>query len=450
MNALKCLRTAVAAVVFTLLTLFFLGLGEGFGILAKLQIGPALVGCSVLTILVWCGVTLLFGRVFCSFMCPLGILQDLLGRLARIFRRPSFSFRPGHPLVQIASVGAFLFAGATVTALLDPYGTYGRFVAQLLQPAADGINNLLADRLGTDGAIVLFKREVFLRSVSGFVLAASSLVLLALVVAWKGRFICNAVCPVGALLGLLSRKAVLGIRLDADACVACGACTRTCKAGCLDGRGKVVDQARCVRCFDCLGACAKGALSYGRPLKVQASSARPGIERRAALVGLGSAAAAFCLNRAGGGVSAQVVPPPGSLRRLKANCMACGLCVSKCPRQVLVPAGFTEYGPLGFLMPKREFTRGFCPPGCTVCAQVCPSGAIGADASDPHPVAVWNGKACLLCTEKLSCGLCTRRCPHGALTEKEGRIEVDTAKCTGCGACAHYCPSGAIALRSAQ
>lgn len=454
MKALKLIRVAVAATVLTLLTLFFLGVAEGLGFLAKIQIGPAIVGCSVVTLVVWGLITLLFGRVFCSFACPLGILQDLLGCVARLFRRPAFAFRPGHPFVRVMAFCAFLFAGSSVAALLDPYSTYGRFVAQLLQPAADVLKNLLADKLGTDGAIVLFKQEVFVRSVSGLVLAASSLVLLTLLVAWKGRLVCNTICPIGAALGGLSLKPVFGIRLDAVKCVECGACTRVCKAGCLDGRQGVVDQSRCVRCFNCLGACAKGAISYGRPLKslTPPKADASGVGRRAVLVGFGASAASVCLEATSDRLCHRAVTPPGTLPQLRANCTACGLCVAKCPHQVLTPAGFTDYGPFGFMLPKRDFTRGFCPPDCSVCAKVCPTGAIvdiaGVDLQKfPHTTAAWDEKTCLLCTEKLSCGLCTRRCPHGALLQEDGRIVVDTDKCTGCGACAHYCPSGAIALQ---
>ena len=445
MKALKLLRVSVAATVFTLLTLFFLGFLEGVGCLAKVQIGPAFIGCSLAVLLVWGVVTLLFGRLFCSFACPLGILQDLLGCFARLFRRPAFAFRPAHPCVQIIACCAFALGGTAIASLIDPYSTYGRFVAQLLQPVADGLNNLLADALGTEGPIVLFKREVFMRSVSGFALAVSSLVLLMIVVAWKGRLVCNTLCPIGAALGVFSRRSLLGVRIDPTRCVKCGACTRVCKAGCLDGRQGVVDSARCVSCFNCLGVCAKGALSYGlRPQTAKERQEQRG--HRTLLVGLGAAATAFCFDRVTAGRFApQACQPPGSLDRLRKRCTACGLCVAKCPRQVLTPAGFSEYGPFGFMMPKRDFTRGFCPPGCTICRDVCPAGAIANGEGDEMKVhAVWNEKTCLLCTEKLSCGLCTRRCPQGALTEKDGRIIVDVSRCTGCGACLHYCPSGSF------
>lgn len=349
MSVLKILRVVVATTVFTLLTLFFFGLVEGCGALIELQVGPALIGCSAVTLVGWLLATLFAGRLFCSFACPLGILQDLLGRLARPLGRKSFAFRPGHPLVQVVSCCAFLLAGTAISALLDPYSVFGRIVS-----------------------------SIHGRTLSGLVLAGSSLVLLFLVVAWKGRLVCDSICPIGAALAALSQKSVLGIRLNAVKCVECGTCTRVCKARCLDGRRGVVDQARCVRCFNCLGACEKGAISYGFKLKslTPPKVSDAGLQRRTTLVGLGAAIASFAFGTKIGQLEPKATPPPGTLARLRANCTACGLCIAKCPQRILVPAGLNDYGPLGFFLPKRDLSRGDCPPDCSVCAQVCPTKAI--------------------------------------------------------------------------
>ena len=124
MKALKILRVLVAACVFTLVTLFFLGLGGGFGLLEKIQIMPALLGCAAIPLVAWLVATLLFGRVYCSVVCPLGILQDLLGRLARVFGRRTFAPRPDRPVVRFAA--GMVFALVVVYVYVSPtFSTFG-------------------------------------------------------------------------------------------------------------------------------------------------------------------------------------------------------------------------------------------------------------------------------------------------------------------------------------
>ena len=471
MKALKILRVLVAACVFTLVTLFFLGLGGGFGLLEKIQLVPALLACSVVPLAAWLVVTLLFGRIYCSWVCPLGILQDLLGA---VLHRRKFAPAADRPLVRGVAVGVFallvVWGGAALAGLVDPYSLYGRLASELFQPVAEYANNLLADWFGTDGALVLFKREVFVRSVSGFSVAICALALLAGLVAWKGRLFCNTLCPAGALLAALSQKTVFRLAFDAEKCVKCGLCSGVCKASCLDGKNQTVDKARCVRCFNCVGACPKGAISFTatRTGTCDAAGVADSNLRHlgTGLVGVavaGAVGSSLCVvdKRP---KPADTLPPPGAdpekFRRL---CTGCGLCVAKCPKKVLVPAGFTAYGPLGFMMPKMDFTHGFCDPNCTVCSEVCPTGALRPLTAEAKKawkvgVATYDRAACLVCTEKekMSCGLCARRCPSQAITLKEEEIkigdknekvqlpEIAKEKCTGCGACANYCPAHAM------
>lgn len=464
---LKGIRVAVAACVFTLVTLFFLGLVAGCGLLERIQLVPALLACSVLSVVFWLVVTLLFGRIYCSMVCPFGILQDILIRLFATTWGRRWKFRPPQRVAQALSwvvcMVLLLVGGTSLAGLLDPYSTYGRMASQLFAPLADLVNNVLADAWGTDGSIVLFKREVFIRSWIGFSLALSSLLLLILVAVWKGRLICNTICPVGALLAAVSRKTVFGLAIDAKACVACGRCSTVCKALCLDGKSKSVDNARCVRCFNCLNVCPKGALSFR---KMASEKHVAPAERRefvkSAVSGTLLVAASANLARPKlrivGAKSGMALPPPGAtVDSLRLKCTACGLCVARCPRQVLVPAGVSDYGPLGLLMPKMSFAHGFCDPSCTVCGEACPSGAIRPVVGTKKiGLATFDRATCLACTEKLSCGLCARRCPQKAISLQEESVKdgektvkiqvpvVDPSKCTGCGACENYCPSHAM------
>ncbi len=479
---LKALRVLLAAAAFLCLTLFFLGLGGGFGLVAKLQFLPALLTCSAWAAAIFLP-TVLFGRVYCSTLCPLGVLQDVLGRIARVFGRRRFIPLPDLVWARTASVlvcvGLLAVGGASLAGLMDPYSVFGRIASQLLLPAADAAANWLADALGTDGAVVVFKREVFVRGVSGFALACASLAALAVIVVRWGRIVCNTVCPTGALLAMLSKKSLFRIAIDPSRCRECGLCSQVCKAGCLDGRARTVDNSRCVRCFNCLPACPHGAIAFQSALPRRKaanaeSNAVANVDLRS-FVGDTVCAAAFGawalggFRKLGGGRGASavagVLPPPGSsVASLRAKCTACGLCVARCPRQVLVPAGLSDYGMLGALMPKMDFERGFCRPDCTECGEACPTGAIpklsaAAKKEVRIGTAEWNRAECLACAEGISCGLCARRCPHGAISLKEEERDeggkktkvsvpvVDGDKCRGCGACEHYCPARAFHVR---
>ncbi len=468
MKFLKYLRMLIATGVFVLITLFFLGLGGGFGLLEKVQIVPALLGCAVIPLVVWLAVTLLFGRIYCSMVCPLGILQDLL---ARLFHWRKYKPEQNHYRLQAASVLVWAVligaGGVSLAGLIDPYSVFGRIALQLLQPVAELLNNIIADWLGTDGAVVIFKREVFVRSVSGLIVAGCSMGLLVMLVSWKGRIFCNTICPVGAMLAALSKKTVFGISINQKKCVKCGICSGVCKAQCLDGKSGAVDNTRCVRCFNCLGVCKKGAISFS-PMRLGLSAPQDESRRQfaaVAMAGITAAGAAACSGKLQRVIcSSKAFPPPGSNEALlRAKCTACGLCVAKCPSKVIVPAGFSEYGTLGFMMPRMDFSHGFCDPNCTACGDVCPTGAIRplnieAKKTVKIGLAAFDRARCLSVTEKIPCGLCERRCPQKAITLKEESVRdgektvkisipvVDSAKCTGCGACENYCPAHAMVV----
>lgn len=458
MKIIRIFRILVALSVITLLTLFFLGIGNGLGLLARFQFMPSFFALS-LGLAFWLAVSLCLGRIYCSWFCPLGILQDILIRITRRTKRRPFQPQVDHKWIRIAFFGVFVImiaiGGSALAGCLDPYGIFGRIITHLVEPIVSLINNLLADLLGVEGPIVLFKREVFVRSVSGFVVALASFFLLAGMVAWRGRVFCTMVCPVGTFLGFLSRKSSCRLEIDHASCIKCGRCSNVCKTGCLDGKSGQLDNARCVRCFDCVAVCPKKAVSFGsKSIKAkdvgQSAAFR---DRRSVLVALGAVGASLFVRREARLVSssASALPPPGAtVEGLRTKCLACGLCMSRCPRKVLVPAGLSDYGLLGLMMPKMDFAHGFCDPSCTICGESCPTGAIPRLTIEEKGkvkigLATYDSTRCLVCTEKVPCGLCSRRCPNGAITlDKDGRPVVAKERCTGCGACENYCPTGAM------
>lgn len=311
---------------------------------------------------------------------------------------------------------------------------------------------------------------MWLRSIPVLVIAAVTFAALC-VLAWRnGRTYCNTVCPVGTVLGFLSRYSLLCITIDENKCNSCGLCSRRCKAACIDGKAHRVDYSRCVACMDCIDTCSHGAVSYRlrkRTKPEKAPDARVDAGRRSflaatAMVGAGAALSAQekAVDDGLAAIEDKKIPvrrtpvvPPGavSLRHMARHCTACQLCVSVCPEGVLRPSSR-----LGTLMqPESSFERGYCRPECTRCSEVCPAGAIiriseAEKSSTQTGHAVWICENCLPMTDGTECGNCARHCPAGAIqmiasdpdNPDSPRIPaVNTGRCIGCGACENLCPA---------
>ncbi len=214
-------------------------------LLSRWQIVPALMASALLWIVLWVAVTLLLGRVYCSGICPLGTLQDMFIAVSRR-RRRGFFYRTGRPAVRVAiaavALGALLLGMGRVVEALDPAAAYRRMVECLGRPLVRGT------AVAAGGAVM-----------AALVLGAVAVCSLA-----RGRLICNTVCPVGTLLGALSRYSLYHMDIDTDRCIGCGECVRRCKAECIDPSAHTVDVTRCVVCFDCAAACPASALRYRR------------------------------------------------------------------------------------------------------------------------------------------------------------------------------------------
>lgn len=272
---LRALRIVLAAAFFLGLNLFFLGFAESLGFLARMQFVPACLAFNLASVgtvaaigVIFVGMTLLAGRLYCSIFCPLGVFQDIVLWVRRRIVRKDFAYRPGRPVVR--AVSAVLFAAlllcgvASLAGLIEPYSIYGRFATHLFEPLAAMCANAAADLAARWGHPCILKTEVFVRGWAAFGVAGVSFVAITVLAAWRGRLFCNTACPVGALLGLLTlaSKTQIKIKLDAAKCAKCGLCAKACKAECIDVANGKVDQSRCVRCFDCLGTCRKEALSW--------------------------------------------------------------------------------------------------------------------------------------------------------------------------------------------
>lgn len=263
---LKTLRIVCAAALFAAFNLFFLGFADFPGALARVQIIPALIALNVGVLVLWGVATALFGRLYCACVCPLGVLQDAALWVRRRFVKTSFAARPARWCLRGASLAAccvlFLVGGASLGGLLDPYATYGRFASAVLEPAATWLANLAGDLLAANGHECMVRQEMVLRGACAFAFSAATGIAVIACAMWRGRLVCNTVCPVGALLGACSARPLVQVRIDSAACVKCRLCERACRAQCVDVEKGVVDQSRCVRCFDCIQTCGKGAIRW--------------------------------------------------------------------------------------------------------------------------------------------------------------------------------------------
>ncbi len=493
-------RVLLQVITFPLLTLLFLDftgtLHAYLGWLAKLQFLPAVLALNVAAIALTLVLTLLFGRLYCSVICPLGILQDLIAALHNRRKRNRYNYSPAKRWLRYGVLVLFVVALAaglgSVAALLEPYSAYGRIMGSLLQPLYIAANNVLAGIAEHFDSYAFYEQDLWLKSLPTLLVAVATLVVVGLL-AWRGgRSYCNTICPVGTFLSLFARFSLFKVRIDGDKCVKCGLCARNCKASAIDFLSGSVDYSRCVACGTCLNHCQKDALHYAPALRptsggdgkdpadttAQTTTKPQSCPDREALSGDASSRRSFLLaaaiatttaamaqekKKVDGGlakIADKQIPkrhtpiaPPGSnsMSHLVGHCTACQLCVSACPNGVLRPSDTLDR----LMKPEMSFERGYCRPECTRCGEVCPTGAIEpltkADKSATHlGHAVWIKKNCVVLTDDVDCGNCARHCPTGAIemvpldpNNEEGRYipSVNEAACIGCGACENLCPA---------
>ena len=476
---LRKIRTILAAVFFALITLLFLdftgSLHCWLGWLAKIQFLPAVMALNVVVVVALVVLTLVFGRIYCSVICPLGVMQDLLARLRR--KKNKYSYSKEVKWLRYPVLVLFILAGVagigSLFQLLAPYSSYGRIATMLFQPLWMMGNNVLATIAERADSYAFYSVDVWMKSMPVLVIAAATLVVL-LVLAWRGgRTYCNTICPVGTILSFCARFSWFKIRFDADKCKNCSMCSKNCKAACIDYKTHTVDYSRCVVCGNCIDKCKFGALKYtNRAVSAATADATKAASpvdasKRSFLLATAMASTAALAQKKeklmDGGYAEiidKVAPqrqtpltPPGSLsmKNLSTRCTGCQLCVSECPNDVLRPS--TDL--LHLMQPTMSYERGYCRPECTRCSDVCPAGAIKPlDDLEKSSIqighAVWIKKNCVPITDGVECGNCARHCPTGAIemipldeNDEESPMipAINEAVCIGCGACEYVCPS---------
>ena len=424
------LRLLLSALTVVLGATVFFGSVKFLETLPMCQAGPSVLrlifsfGLSALAVAITIALlTLFFGRLFCSFMCPLGSSLSFIALFSKKGKKKIYPIIGGFILGLF--IGAMVFGLAFVFRLLDPYSLFGR---ALTAPLWFGVIFL----------VVIF-----------------------IVTFFFGRLFCTSFCPVGLLLSLIARRSAFGITIP-DECVHCGKCENVCPTGCIDQKKSEVKRAYCVMCLDCLTVCPRTGPTFSFLWKKSKEEKAPDLERRNFLLALSAGAA---VGLAGGGLFKAIskkrskeesekellVRPPGAITESSflAKCTACGLCVSKCPQKVLT------LGPAGFGAPRLDFKKGSCSLDCTLCSSICPTGALRSIATERKKTFVigkanFNAKKCIAFQGEGACGKCAAPCPTAAITLRaNGTPKLDTEKCLGCGGCQNVCPTGAMHVAGA-
>ncbi len=407
--------------------------------------------------------TLLLGRIFCNWICPYGILHQFVGwvfnsrDITRKIQSNRYQKLYGLKYYILAAMGVAALFGSLQIGLLDPICLIFRSFTVAVFPAVDMPTEWLYVRPHVHQ----------LAWVVGFILLF--LVGMNLVIP---RFFCRVLCPLGATLGLLSRFAVWRIDRDPRKCVDCDLCLQRCE-GASDPHTNL-RRSECFVCFNCIDDCPYDALSF-RPFAAPSREITyPDVERRKLVFGGLIGLLFFPFSRRSGDLDKnfrkEVIRPPASVAEpdFLSRCIKCDQCIRVCPTNVLQPSLF-ESGIEGIWTPVMNMRTGYCELNCTLCGQVCPTGAIQkvpiaqklglGEYEDLGPIKVgtafYDRGRCLPWAMDTPCVVCEEVCPTSpkAIYSREVEITnrwgkqirlarpyVDPELCIGCGICEHECP----------
>ena len=458
---LKTIRIAVAVVMFVLFFAVGLGVRQLNAVLVT-QFAPGLLSLTsaffvdvLVAVVLIAVVTLLFGRIYCSILCPLGILQDGIAFLThwKKWKWNRYRFLDTRPV----KYGVFLFvlilgmAGVMLPLIaLLPSSNFFTIVSNVFLRIFSSVDPETVNEFGSVEHAARETGALFAVNppVAAFFFSLGIFLVVAALAAWRGRIYCNTLCPVGAALSLIGRKPLYRIALSQEMCVSCGMCEAACKGGAINAKMKSVLAENCVMCFNCIGACKRGGVTIEKRPKMAAFS----LSRRhfigaagGVVAGAGAAIIVSKLEKTLPRPSVEPAMPPGagSAERFHAKCVGCGICIRECEGHVLVPS-VTQYGLEGFMQPVVDYSRGSCVYTCNHCSNVCPPNAL-LPLSLAEKQRTRIGMASVDTDSCVGCGLCASKCPAKAVeivsgTDGRKAAVVSLDRCIGCGACQHVCP----------
>ena len=486
---LRKIRIILASIFFIGVTLLFLDftgtIHAWLGWMAKVQFLPALLAVNFGVVAVLLVLTLLFGRVYCSVICPLGIMQDIVSWIhgkTKKKNRFRFSYSPAKNVLRYVVLAIFVIALVagfhSLVALIAPYSAYGRIASNLVAPLYQWGNNFFAMMAERAESYAFYSTEVWVKSWATFGIAATTLVVISSL-AWKhGRTWCNTICPVGSFLGLFSRFSLFAPVINTDKCRNCGLCGKQCKAACINMKEHEIDYSRCVACMDCIETCKDGAISFAKRERRSSAATSASARFSQKIDAAGSpdlneekgrhAPERGCLSEAKTGVEKEeegmnvnrrtflttgafiVATATLKAQEMKVDGGLSAITNAEKPKREtpLVPAGslslknFSNHctacqlcvsvcpnqvlrpstSLMTLMQPEMSYERGYCRPECTKCSDVCPAGAI-------RPITV---------EEKSSIQI-----GHAVVCLDNCVVNTDGVSC---GNCARHCPVGAIRM----
>lgn len=412
--------------------------------------------------------TLLFGRVYCSTICPLGILQDIFIFLQNKKKKNYFSFRKPFTKTRnaflIVTTLLLIFGISLGINLLDPYSNFGRILANIFRPVSIHINNVISYLFEKAGLFIVNPIEFLGINTFSFLFSIGVFGIIIYFSVKFGRLYCNTICPVGTLLGYISKISFFKISVIESNCISCGECETVCKANCIESENQIVDFDRCIGCFNCFNVCPSIGISYipryAINKKSSLNSSRRNFVKNVSIFLFGSQAVLKAQKQIEVYKDSTIpvirhtpISPPGSIsiEYFNQKCTACNLCIASCPTQVLEPS-FLEYGILEIMQPRMDYSKSFCNYDCTICTEVCPTGAILIQNHETKRL-IQIGKTkfvkdnCVVYTQKTDCGACAEHCPTKAVKmEIDPKVNLKAPVlndeiCIGCGACEHACPT---------
>ena len=514
-------------VLFLGLFLFFLFITDlrylkGWPVSLFLEASPLVAVATALTThtiyrnLVWglgiIAITMMVGRVWCNWMCPFGIMHHFFGwignrrntkQMIEVNRyRKIYAIKYYILAVMIAMAGLWIIP----TAIDAPGQIWGAYrgaelrqtgISRVFAAIETGLARSAEEHKRTNSTLQIGLADpiaLTVRSMTTSVLPSVhkatesvytepreywqawivGLIFIGFLVAnwWIPRFFCRVVCPLGALLGIFSRFALWRIDRDPVRCTDCDLCLKSCE-GASDPQGDL-RKSECFVCLNCIDDCPHDALSFRFLPRKASEVAYPAVGRRELLLSGLFGLLFFPMTRLSGGVRKNfqrgVIRPPGSVAEdeFLRRCIKCDQCIRVCPTNVLQPALF-EAGLEGLWTPIMISKMGWCELNCTLCSQVCPTGAIReisiAEKLGIGPfegrgpvktgTAFYNQGRCLPWAMDTSCVVCEEVCPvspkaiftrNVEVTDRWGatielkRPYIDPVKCIGCGICEHECP----------
>jgi polyferredoxin len=386
--------------------------------------------------------TLVFGRFFCGFICPLGTTIDLFDAVTGRKPRPGARLRLGKYLLLLFLLVAAAL-GSSLAGFFDPLVIFPRTLVLVARPVASGLLGHPLNYTDSFAALAMFAVILGL----GFI---------------APRFWCRNICPLGGLLAAVSKFSLLKFSLTGE-CRSCGACAGVCPTGAIDVEKRSIDSAECIGCLACYYRCARHEVSYRvrfRPVPFDAG-------RREAIMAIGAGVIVAPLARSlvYRRLQARLIRPPGSLPEPAFNnaCLRCGRCIKVCPTGALQPC-IAEAGVAGLWTPRVVPRIGGCERNCNMCGQVCPTGAIRNLPLEEKSyarigTAAVDRSRCLAWEQERACLVCDEACPYNAIgafsdparpagPDNVLKPFVDERICVGCGICESRCPvNGAAAIQ---